>query len=227
MSVLIQGNSEMQSTTMFRRPMLMVAALLAVLGALAVSGCGSDDQESASSNGNGVDLAFVQEMVPHHNSAVAMATTARTRSDRAEIKTLADAIIKSQNTEIAQMKAISKRLLADGVKVGELGVPEHMMGMSGDEMALETAEPFDREFIDMMVPHHQGAIAMARVVLEKGQDSEVKELAQEIIDAQSREIGEMNTWREKWYGAASPAGGASKGAETDMSKPEGTPGHSM
>lgn len=217
----------MQSKSKWRRPMLMVAALLTVLGALAVSGCGSDDEESASSAGNGVDLAFVQEMVPHHNSAVAMATTAKTRSDRPEIKGLADAIITSQNTEIKQMEAISKRLIADGVKVGDLGVPEHMMGMSGDEAALETAEPFDREFIDMMVPHHQGAIAMARVVLEKGADSEVKDLAQEIIDAQSREIGEMNTWREKWYGAASPAGGVPKGAETDTSKSEGMPGHSM
>lgn len=217
----------MQSKSKWRRPMLMVAALLTVLGALAVSGCGSDDEASTSSAGSGVDLAFVQEMVPHHNSAVAMATTAQTRSDRSEIKELADSIIKSQNTEIAQMKAISKRLLADGVKVGDLGVPEHMMGMSGDEMALETAEPFDREFIDMMVPHHQGAIAMARVVLEKGQDSEVKDLAQEIIDAQSREIGEMNTWREKWYGAASPAGGVPKESETGTSKLEGTPGHSM
>ncbi len=218
----------MQSKSKWRRPMLMVAALLTVLGAFAVTGCGSDDDEtSASSAGNGVDLAFVQEMVPHHNSAVAMATTAQTRSDRPEIKALADAIITSQNTEITQMEAISERLIADGVKVGDLGVPEHMMGMSGDEAALETAEPFDREFIDMMVPHHQGAIAMARVVLDKGQDSEVKELAQEIIDAQSREIGEMNTWREKWFGAASPAGGVPKDTETDASKSEGTAGHSM
>ncbi|MTD43672.1 DUF305 domain-containing protein [Conexibacter sp. W3-3-2] len=217
----------MKTKSTLRRPTLVLAALIAVLGAVVVSGCGSDDPGSASATGNGVDLAFVQEMVPHHNSAVAMATTAQKRSDREEIKGLAADIIKSQSTEIAQMEAISKRLTADGVKVGELGVPEHMMGMSGDETALETASPFDREFIDMMVPHHQGAIVMARVALEKGESDEVKALAQDIIDAQSREIGEMNTWRAEWYGAASPAGGVPEETSSDSTESESMPGHSM
>lgn len=191
-----------------RRIALVCLSIIALAGALVVSGCGSDSGSSSpSSAGNAVDLAFVQDMIPHHESAVAMAKTARQRSKRATIKNLADDIVQSQATEITQMRKIAAALKADGVKSGDLGVSEHLMGMSMDETALETADPFDREFIDMMVPHHQGAIRMARVVLAKGESTEVKKLARAIIGAQSREIGAMNGWRKRWYGAASPAGG--------------------
>jgi hypothetical protein len=60
----------------------------------------------------------------------------------------------------------------------------------------------------MMIPHHQGAIRMARIELEQGEDDELTELATAIIAAQSHEIEEMNSWREQWYGAPSPGGGA-------------------
>jgi uncharacterized protein (DUF305 family) len=66
-----------------------------------------------------------------------------------------------------------------------------MMGMDGDPSMLEDADPFDTAFIEMMIPHHEGAIAMAQVELDKGSDPELKALAQDIIEAQKREIGEM------------------------------------
>jgi uncharacterized protein (DUF305 family) len=70
-----------------------------------------------------------------------------------------------------------------------------------------------------MIPHHQGAILMAQVVLERGSDGEIQELAEAIIAAQSREIEQMNEWRERWYGARSPAGGVPAGG--------GMPAHDM
>lgn len=211
------------------RPLALAVTLTAVLAALVAAGCGSDDDSATSSSkaGNGVDLAFVEEMIPHHNSAVAMATIAKERGEHDEIKTLADEIIESQTAEVTQMETIAKTLEADGVTSGDLGVPGAMMGMSGDEMSLETADPFDREFIDMMVPHHQGAIVMARAVLEKGESAEVKQLAETIIAAQSREIGEMNRWRKQWYGAESPAGGVPADSGSEDSSSQGMPGHSM
>ena len=81
------------------------------------------------------------------------------------------------------------------------------MGMGDDASMLSEAKPFDREFIDMMISHHLGAIRMARVELEGGENPELKQLAQAIVDAQANEIDEMNTWRVEWYGALSPAGG--------------------
>lgn len=212
----------------------VLLVLLAITAALALTACGSDDESSspgnggpatAAASGNGVDLAFVEAMTPHHNSAVAMATTAQERSDRDEIQELADAIVKSQTAEIAQMEKIAAALKTDGVTAGDLGVPEHQMGMSADGSALEAADPFDRTFIDMMVAHHQGAIRMARAVLARGESAETRKLAEAIIDAQSREIGEMNDWRKQWYGAASPAGGIPAEGEADSEDGAMMPGH--
>jgi uncharacterized protein (DUF305 family) len=45
-----------------------------------------------------------------------------------------------------------------------------MMGMNGDVAGLKTARPFDRAFLRMMIPHHEGAVLMARAELAKGKD---------------------------------------------------------
>ena len=52
----------------------------------------------------------------------------------------------------------------------------------------------DVDFIKGMIPHHQGAIDMAKVVLEKGKDPEIKKLAEGIVKAQESEIKLMNDW---------------------------------
>ncbi len=192
----------------------IVAVVLTIL-ALLVAACGSDDNASSkSAAGNAIDLAFVQDMIPHHESAVSMAKVAQQRGGHAEIKKLADDIVTSQSTEISQMRKIAVALKADGIQAGDLGLDESMMGMSMDDMALETANPFDKAFVDMMVPHHQGAIRMARIELSKGASPEAKKLASAIIAAQTREIGEMNSWRMTWYGATSPAGGVPSAGES-------------
>ena len=171
-----------------------ILSALLVIGAMVVAGCGDDDNsnESASSTaGNPVDRAFIAGMVPHHESAVEMAKIAQRRGESTFVKQLADDIVRTQNEEINLMRREDKKLADAGIKQGSLGVPEHMTGMGGDISSLKTADPFDKAFINMMIPHHEGAVEMARAELARGGDPELLELAQQIIDAQEREISEM------------------------------------
>lgn len=65
------------------------------------------------------------------------------------------------------------------------------------DMAIAFTGNADIDFVRGMIPHHQGAIDMARVVLEHGSDKQTKKWANEIISAQEREIGEMRDWLAK------------------------------
>lgn len=58
----------------------------------------------------------------------------------------------------------------------------------------------DRDFVAMMLPHHQGAVAMAQTELKYGKDPEMRKLAHDIIAAQDKEISQMQHWQAKHPG---------------------------
>lgn len=192
-----------------------VVALVAAAGAsLLIAACGGDD-ERTQNTGNATEQAFLEGMVPHHESAVAMAEIAERRAEHGEVKRLAGNIIGAQNTEIRQMHGMHRRMFGSELEPDSgahdaLGLEEHETGTDVELRELRTAHPFDRTFIDMMIPHHEGAIRQARASLAKAEDPEVRRLAQAIISAQSREIRQMNEWRKRWYESESPTGAAAE-----------------
>jgi uncharacterized protein (DUF305 family) len=145
------------------------------------------------------DRAFIDAMVPHHQGAIDMAEVGLKNAEHERIKQLSRAIISTQQAEIEELKSIKEE---------EFGTSEVPMEMSQEQMKsmgmtdpteLANKDPFDKAFIGAMVPHHQSAIEMAQVASEKSENPEIKDLAENIVSAQRREIEQLLQWREAWY----------------------------
>ncbi len=180
------------STGIVRR----VAITLALLGAaLLLAGCTSTDSTSATFND--ADEMFVIGMIPHHEQAIEMSDVILAKGGIDEdVSTLAQEIKTAQSPEIERMKG----WLEDwGVPYdGSMSGMDHgNMGdgmMSDDDMAAlvaVTGADASRLFLEGMILHHEGAVAMAQMVLESGKNPEVARLAQQIIASQTAEIATM------------------------------------
>ena len=155
------------------------------------------------------DLRFLDAMIPHHQGAVEMAQEVLSKSQRPEMKKLAQDIIAAQNREIEQMKQWRKAWYpkADSKPMAWHSQMNHMMAMSPEQMQammmkgdLGAADAeFDLRFLNAMMPHHEGALVMAKDVLNKSKRPEMKQLAQEILTSQQKEIDQMKQWRQAWY----------------------------
>ena len=178
-----------------------LAVLLAVIALVAV-GCGGGDNDAGPAGGDETvasaqvpfDMAFIDAMVPHHREAIEMAKAAQARGlTQPDLEKIAEDVIASQQREIDQMLEWREQWFGSrklGAILPEvLGVPESELGMehgSADEVA--GAADVDATFAQMMIPHHEGAIAMAEAAEERGEHEEIKELAAAIVEAQEREI---------------------------------------
>jgi uncharacterized protein (DUF305 family) len=184
------------------RRSLIILACLSLL-ALLLAGCGASGGGAPQGGGQvPPDQAFVQSMVPHHTSAVEMAKVAQVEGQSDFVKGLAEDIVSSQEREVGQMKRIHERLYGAPLKPDmgghmALGLSAEEAGMSHMDGAamIRGKKPFDRAFVDEMIPHHQGATKMAEAVIAKGRDPEVRKLAEGIIEAQKKEIREMEEFR--------------------------------
>ena len=155
-------------------------------------------------SGNNIDQHFIEQMIPHHEDAITMAEIALEKSQRPEIRNLAQDIVRTQSEEIKQMKQWHKDWFGSEVSLIPRAMAHGMMnmGMMGDSTdidRLENAVPFDKAFIEEMIPHHQMAVMMAQMLERTTGRSEMKKLAQDIISAQTAEINQMRQWYQDWY----------------------------
>ncbi len=133
------------------------------------------------------EIMFAQGMIPHHQQAIDMSTSALVRSSNTKVKALASEIISEQRKEMKQMKywlAAKKAPLKMG----------HDMGMGGmltkkDLIALKKLKgsKFDAAFLKAMIAHHEGALEMVSM-LDRTKNSEAKKIAIDIQAGQSGEI---------------------------------------
>ena len=79
-----------------------------------------------------------------------------------------------------------------------------MMGIRQGVNGSPVANNLDQHFIEQMIPHHEGAIEMAKLAQERSKRPEILTLAKAIIQSQSKEITQMQTWYKNWYGTEVP-----------------------
>ncbi len=78
------------------------------------------------------------------------------------------------------------------------GMPEEMASMVG-MLDGKTGDAFDQAFLTEMTRHHEGAVVMAELARRSAKHQEIKDLAERIVEAQNREIGDMRRWQQAWY----------------------------
>lgn len=201
------------------RPLALAATGLALTAALTACGSATDASPTSGAEGStssattstraaAADIAFAQLMIPHHRQAVEMADLALEHASSAEVVQLATQIKGAQDPEIEQMT----RWLQDwgapqampgsdasgmpgmdhsGMDMGGVG----MAGMMSDEdmanLAQVRGSAFDTMWLQMMIAHHQGAVAMAQDVLVTTDDPQVTALANAVVKDQRAEIDAM------------------------------------
>ncbi len=120
------------------------------------------------------------------------------------------------------MKNETLKYLLGGVLVGGIAVwvitisainsnNTKMMQMMGiratnGQNTPQNPDNIDAHFIEQMIPHHEDAITMAKLAQTKAQHPEVKQLADNIIESQGKEINQMKEWYKNWFGKEVPTG---------------------
>jgi uncharacterized protein (DUF305 family) len=109
------------------------------------------------------------------------------------------------NNSIANTNASANMAGHDMSNMNMSDMDHDMSNSSGHDMANMNSDPgaaeapYDLQYLDSMIHHHNGAVTMAKMVLGKTERAELKAFAQKIIDDQSKEIDFMKRLREQWY----------------------------
>lgn len=193
----------MNGTQQTRGRRAVTAVTLATV-LLATAACGEDaadappPAEHTAANGdvfNDADVDFATAMIPHHAEAMAMVDLTVERDLSPEMQQLAETIRQTQSIEIEQM--------VDWLTAWGEPIPETMRDhvnaghghaeLEGEMADLDAADDADFEamWLEMMIEHHEGAIAMAADELEAGTFGPAVDLASAISETQQAEIARM------------------------------------
>ena len=195
------------------KPKVSLAAVVAAT-TLVLSACGgggdagtsadsgsTGESSTVSDQFNDADVSFAQDMIVHHQSAIEMAQLAQDRAESDEVKQLAADIEAAQAPEIetftAWLEAWGEEVpTSDDMEGMDMeGMDTGGMNMEEDMAMLEESSgaEFDQMFLEMMIEHHQGAIEMAQVEQQEGENPEAIALAEKIEQDQTAEIEKMES----------------------------------
>ena len=201
----------------------LAAVLIAIIVVAAVAGAGTGGWLFANRNGStlsasSVDAGFARDMSTHHTQAVVMAGYTRLHTADASVLLLANDIYDDQTFQIGVMQGWldswgltrSTTLPTMGWMSGHTLGPDGLMpGMATpaevSKLQSLTGTALDIDFIQLMIRHHQGGLAMERYAVAHASKQYVRDLANSMLQAQSSEIVSMEQLLRQLGGTPLPA----------------------
>ncbi|AGB26476.1 hypothetical protein Mycsm_06323 [Mycobacterium sp. JS623] len=179
--------------------MRIIALLGAVVATAVVSSCAASSPPSDphATQHNAADVTFARKMIPHHQQALDMAAMVPSRTTNRQLVIMAKHIALDQQAQIETLQGLLQQW-------GEPAVPDHMghddgMGMDGmvdtatmDKLPTLKDAEFDDLWLNSMIIHHEGAVAMAEPEIAQGQNPAAVKMAKIIVEWQQFEIGQMH-----------------------------------
>lgn len=164
----------------------------------------TSDSAPAAASHNQADVSFGTDMIPHHAQAVEMADMALKQGSSGQVKQLASQIKSAQNPEILTMSGWLKAWGApvpatsmSGMNMGGMSMNGMMSAQEMTQLSSAKGAAFDKLWLQQMIKHHQGAIAMAKTELTTGRYPAATALAQSISGSQAKEISTMQNLLSK------------------------------
>ncbi|RYE49655.1 MAG: DUF305 domain-containing protein [Sphingobacteriales bacterium] len=153
------------------------------------------DRMMAMPKTNDPEIDFAKMMIMHHQGAINMSSVELQSGANDSLKRIAQKIITEQQAEIQQFNTILAGLTADNSDPSFAAeqMDNMMKGGQVADIQIITGD-IDNDFATLMVVHHQGAIDNASAYLHHGNNTQLKTMATNIVDAQVMEIEEISNW---------------------------------
>ena len=140
------------------------------------------------------DVDFANMMIEHHQGAIDMAQMEISQGKDEKMKSMAQKISDDQQKEQQELKDFVASYKPSGMKHGE-GELQKSMSSAMDQMkSMQISGDVDKDFATMMMHHHEHGVAMAKMEVEHGMSSKLKQMAQKSITKQTQEIKELKNW---------------------------------
>lgn len=147
--------------------------------------------------GQSADAEFILQMIPHHHGAISMAKYEIAYGKDFTMIQLAKSILAEQSSELSQMNIWLNQHPANGgilPPTVENGFNQSMETMMTQMPTAEKLTNTDYAFAAVMLPHHQAAVDMAKVILQHGSDTQAIAFAKSLISNEQIEIEQMSTY---------------------------------
>lgn len=168
------------------------------------------------------DQIYIDMMIPHHESIIAMAEAALPRLTDERLREIAEAIIATQEPEIAELRDLRQRFYGSAdiaamdaanmammdeamPEMGSMAEMARLMDSTALVSAICAAEDTDLTFIELTIAHHEMAVAGSETALDAAIHPEIRDVAERVITAQEREIETLTEIRQELTGGATPA----------------------